>query len=260
MSNLIEITPEMFLLANGEGNKLDAKGKENTLRQICHSLGLNPAGVPIQFITLNGKLVPYFTRGATDQIRSRAGISTEIIDRSEIKGAYSVRVRVTLPDGRTDESTGAVNIEGLKGEALANALMKAETKAKRRATLSAVGLGMMDESEIPLEVHQAKPQVEMQRPGLVFQRPAPVAPKPEPAPVKAIDPFPADAEPAKPAPARPEQLKELVRLVKALDLNGPDLLKPYGAKASGELTGSQAAEIILDLQEQEKERKAIANG
>jgi hypothetical protein len=148
-----------------------------------------------------------------------------------------------------------VNIEGLKGEALANALMKAETKAKRRATLSAVGLGMMDESEIPLE---ARPQV--QAPRQMLSAPAQVVTKPEPAPVKAFDPFPADAEPAKPAPARPEQLKELVRLVKALDLNGPDLLKPYGAKASGELTGSQAAEIILDLQEQEKERKAIANG
>ncbi len=258
MADLIEITPEMFLLANGEGNKLDAKGKENALRQMCHSLGLNPAGVPIQFITLNGKLVPYLTRGATDQIRARAGISTEIVERATVQGAYSVRVKVIMPDGRTDESTGAVNIEGLKGEALANALMKAETKAKRRATLSAVGLGMMDESEIPTEGNQARPQVQAPRP--MLSAPAQVAAKSEPAPVKAFDPFPADAEPAKPAPARPEQLKELVRLVKALDLNGPELLKPYGAKVSGDLTGSQAAEIILDLQEQEKERKAIANG
>ena len=258
MADLIEITPEMFLLANGEGNKLDVKGKENALRQMCHSLGLNPAGVPIQFITLNGKLVPYLTRGATDQIRARAGISTEIVERATVQGAYSVRVKVTMPDGRTDESTGAVNIEGLKGESLANALMKAETKAKRRATLSAVGLGMMDESEIPTEGNQARPQVQAPRP--MLSAPAQVVTKSEPAPVKAFDPFPADAEPAKPAPARPEQLKELVRLVKALDLNGPDLLKPYGAKVSGDLTGSQAAEIILDLQEQEKERKAIANG
>ena len=258
MADLIEITPEMFLLANGEGNKLDAKGKENALRQMCHSLGLNPAGVPIQFITLNGKLVPYLTRGATDQIRARAGISTEIVERATVQGAYSVRVKVTMPDGRTDESTGAVNIEGLKGESLANALMKAETKAKRRATLSAVGLGMMDESEIPTEGNQARPQV--QAPRSMLSAPAQVVSKSEPAPVKAFDPFPADAEPAKPAPARPEQLKELVRLVKAIDLNGPDLLKPYGAKVSGDLTGSQAAEIILDLQEQEKERKAIANG
>jgi hypothetical protein len=42
---------------------------------------------------------------------------------------------------------GAVAIAGLKGEALANALMKAETKAKRRVTLSISGLGMLDETE-----------------------------------------------------------------------------------------------------------------
>ena len=258
MADLIEITPEMFLLANGEGNKLDAKGKENALRQMCHYLGLNPAGVPIQFITLNGKLVPYLTRGATDQIAANSGMSREVVDRSTIQGVHVVRAKAIMPDGRTDESTGAVNIEGLKGEALANALMKAETKAKRRVVLSIKGYGMMDESEIPTEGNQARPQV--QAPRSMLSAPAQVVTKSEPAPVKAFDPFPADAEPAKPAPARPEQLKELVRLVKALDLNGPDLLKPYGAKVSGDLTGSQAAEIILDLQEQEKERKAIANG
>jgi len=40
-----------------------------------------------------------------------------------------------------------VNIENLKGEARSNAMMKAETKAKRRVTLSICGLGMLDESE-----------------------------------------------------------------------------------------------------------------
>ena len=42
---------------------------------------------------------------------------------------------------------GVVSITGLKGENLANAMMKAETKAKRRATLSICGLGWMDEVE-----------------------------------------------------------------------------------------------------------------
>jgi hypothetical protein len=37
---------------------------------------------------------------------------------------------------------------GLKGDALANALMKAETKSKRRVTLSICGLGMLDETEV----------------------------------------------------------------------------------------------------------------
>lgn len=50
--------------------------------------------------------------------------------------------------GRTDCATGAVPLGNLKGEALANALMKAETKAKRRATLSICGLGLLDETEV----------------------------------------------------------------------------------------------------------------
>ncbi len=39
-------------------------------------------------------------------------------------------------------------IEGLKGEARANAIMKCVTKAKRRVTLSICGLGMLDETEV----------------------------------------------------------------------------------------------------------------
>ena len=41
-----------------------------------------------------------------------------------------------------------MSIGGLKGDALANGLMKAETKAKRRVTLSLCGLGMLDDSEV----------------------------------------------------------------------------------------------------------------
>jgi hypothetical protein len=47
-----------------------------------------------------------------------------------------------------DAATGAVSIGTLKGEAKANAIMKAETKAKRRVTLSISGMGWTDESEV----------------------------------------------------------------------------------------------------------------
>ena len=57
---------------------------------------------------------------------------------------FLVVAKVANKTGRTDVSTGAVSIGGLKGENLANALMKAETKAKRRATLSICGLGFLD--------------------------------------------------------------------------------------------------------------------
>jgi len=43
---------------------------------------------------------------------------------------------------------GALSLKGLNAEDRANAIMKAETKAKRRVTLSICGLGFLDESEI----------------------------------------------------------------------------------------------------------------
>ena len=49
-----------------------------------------------------------------------------------------------------------VPIEGLRGEALSNAMMKATTKAKRRVTLSLCGLGMLDETEVESIPHCAR--------------------------------------------------------------------------------------------------------
>jgi hypothetical protein len=52
------------------------------------------------------------------------------------------------PDGRMDESTGVVTLGNARGDNLCNAMMKAETKAKRRVTLSICGLSMLDETEV----------------------------------------------------------------------------------------------------------------
>ena len=51
-------------------------------------------------------------------------------------------------NGKEDSDIGAVSLIGLKGEAYANAIMKAATKSKRRVTLSISGLGLLDESEV----------------------------------------------------------------------------------------------------------------
>jgi hypothetical protein len=72
----------------------------------------------------------------------------ELIDRRTEGDLYEATARVHRPDGTQVDDVGVVPIAGLKGEAAANARMKAITKAKRRAVLSACGLGMLDESEI----------------------------------------------------------------------------------------------------------------
>ena len=58
-----------------------------------------------------------------------------------------VTVAVRDKTNREDIATGSVCLKGLGGENLSNAYMKAETKAKRRATLSICGLAVLDESE-----------------------------------------------------------------------------------------------------------------
>ena len=117
-------------------------------KAVCSSLSLNPLTKPFAYIQLNGKLTLYALKDCTDQLRTIHGISISILSREVIEGVYVVTAHAQRPDGRHDESTGAVPIDGIKGETRANALMKAETKAKRRATLSICGLGMLDESEV----------------------------------------------------------------------------------------------------------------
>jgi hypothetical protein len=117
--------------------------------RVCESLGLNPLTRPFEYITLNGKLTLYARKDATDQLRDIHGVSIPLITATKHEEDHLFVVVAQAEDryGRKDSGMGVVSIAGLKGENLANAMMKAETKAKRRATLSICGLGWMDEVE-----------------------------------------------------------------------------------------------------------------
>jgi len=112
-------------------------------------MGLDPYTKPFDLLRLNGKEILYCTRSGTQQLNKLHKVSHTITSRdtNAEAGVYIVTSKASLPDGRCTESIGAVNIAGLKGEMYANAIMKAETKAKRRATLDLLGLGVIDESE-----------------------------------------------------------------------------------------------------------------
>jgi hypothetical protein len=111
-------------------------------------VGLNPLTKPFDYLVLNSKLVLYANRGCAEQLRQIHNVNLTIKAREAVEGCFLVTCAASLPGGRTDESVGAVSLEGLKGEARANAMMKAETKSKRRVTLSICGLSLLDESEI----------------------------------------------------------------------------------------------------------------
>jgi hypothetical protein len=136
------------VVAAGDLSKLTAQERVAYYKATCDSLGLNPLTRPFEYIVLNGKMTLYARKDCTDQLRRLHHMSRCIISREVINGIYVVTARATMPSGEQDESIGAVSIEGLSKDALANALMKAETKAKRRVTLSIIGLGWLDESEI----------------------------------------------------------------------------------------------------------------
>jgi hypothetical protein len=137
------------VLLRGDLSKLSQQERNTYYMQTCRSLGLNPLTKPFEYIVLNGKMTLYAKRDACDQLRKVNGISVEVLSRDlDEDGLLTVAVRATDATGRKDEDYGVVNLGALKGEARANAIMKAVTKAKRRVTLSISGLGLLDETEV----------------------------------------------------------------------------------------------------------------
>lgn len=115
---------------------------------LCASVDVSPLGYP--FIAMKnqaGELFFYATRELGDQLRVKHRVNTRILAREREGDLYIVTVEARLPNGRTEEEQGVVDISGLKGQALGNAMMKASTKAKRRATLALCGLGVPSAEE-----------------------------------------------------------------------------------------------------------------
>jgi hypothetical protein len=136
------------VVVGGDLSKLTARQRLDYYSAVCESVGLNPLTRPFSYLTLSGRLVLYAGKEATDALRKKNEISVKIVSREQVEDIWIVTAQGTTPLGRTDESIGAVSIGGLRGEQKAHALMKCETKAKRRVTLSICGLGMLDESEV----------------------------------------------------------------------------------------------------------------
>jgi hypothetical protein len=135
------------VLLEGDLSRLSVEQRVAYYNRVCETLGLNPLTQPFKYLTLQGKLKLYALKDATEQLRKIHGVSITELSSQRLDDVFVVTAKAQDKAGRTDAATGAVPIGNLKGENLANALMKAETKAKRRATLSICGLGMLDETE-----------------------------------------------------------------------------------------------------------------
>lgn len=156
---------ESLVLA-GDISKMQPTQKVEYYNRFCQSLGLNPLTQPFQIIKFQGKEILYAKKDATEQLRKIYGVSIIKLEKQFENGLYIVTATAKDKTGKEDISTGAVVFENLKGDALANAIMKAETKAKRRVTLSICGLGMLDESELdtigsfqPIDIKETPAQI-----------------------------------------------------------------------------------------------------
>ena len=173
------------VVVGGDLSKLSSTERLLYYRQVCESIGLNPLTRPFQYITLNGRLTLYAGRDATDQLRKIHEVSITDLHAQKMDDLYVVVAKATDGKGRVDAATGAVSLAGLKGEAAANAMMKAETKAKRRVTLSLCGLGLLDESEVDSVPDATRVTVDTETGEIVT-----------PAPLAALTPAPVTGEAA----------------------------------------------------------------
>jgi hypothetical protein len=224
-------------LVTGDLSSLTPSQRVVLYQQTCSSLALNPLTTPFAYLRLNGKLILYATRNCTDQLRKVHNVDLQIVSREQIGDLYVVTTRARMANGRTDEDVAAVSIAGLRGEALANAMMKTTTKAKRRVTLSIVGLSMLDETEAETI------------PGARFE---PIAPPttedggdprtPDPAP-KPLPAAPADAPDPRPAGrlAAPVDQQLLADLDAAPPPSGP---APEGTGVTEQQLASISAHLL----------------
>lgn len=155
---------------------------------LCRHIGVDPIERPFMVFADGKKIVLYATRACTSALCRERRISRDLLSVEErtIAGQPVIiaRARATLLDGgRHDESTGVVPVmqaevewrDGANGKRYKNVVgwrmpdpneaanlpMKAETKAKRRAVLDLVGLGISDESEIDTIRGARRGQVDM---------------------------------------------------------------------------------------------------
>jgi len=126
------------------------------LWQYAEALGVDPKTKPFDLIPgQNGKLIIYANRACSDQLRQKHKLTIQELYSGPLqvgdeirKDVWITKVRVSSPDGRSEDHVGGVGVDGLVGESYANAIMKCATKATRRATIAFCGLGMLDETEV----------------------------------------------------------------------------------------------------------------
>ena len=145
-----DVSAELFnkLVLQGDLSQLTQTELVQYYVAVCNQVGIDPVTKPFDLLTLNNKKVLYPNKSCTAQLTAKYSPSVRIVSRERMGDVYCVVAEVTKRDGSCVQDQGVASFPSNGAEAQANAMMKATTKAKRRALLSAFGLGMLDESEV----------------------------------------------------------------------------------------------------------------
>lgn len=145
----------VHVLGTGDLSKLSDRGRVGHYLRLCRSLGLNELSRPFDWIFFKekenepAKLALYANQSCAAQLRRQHHMRVKITRREQVGDLFCCEATAYTPDGREDTSAKYVPVRGqrrdgssyqLSGAMLANAYMKAETGAKRRVTLSMIGL------------------------------------------------------------------------------------------------------------------------
>lgn len=156
--------------------------------QVCDAMGLDFRTRPLQYfeqLDHNNKrnLILYALRNAAAQLRKKYNLSVTLSSPEFSNDVVMFTATVAAAGNTVDSAVGAVSLKGLEGKEYADAIMAAQTKAKRRAILDAVGSGMLDESEVE---GMKGSVVEVTKEQLEGYVPIPPAPEPSSAPATEV--------------------------------------------------------------------------
>jgi len=140
------------IIENGDLSRLSTEERVRYVAKVCKDLKISPMTMPLQFLRLQGKLVLYVTRAATDQLAANARLTREIVDGPRVmdfagtKMLYAV-CRVTHPNGRAETATATVPLNDPL-----NGIMKVECVPLNSEILTRRGFKMYSELTIGEEV------------------------------------------------------------------------------------------------------------
>ena len=137
---------EVSAILSGNIGALSPIAQAAVIEYRCCQMKLDPLTNPLIKVQVKGsnKIILYARKEAAEQLRVAHGVTVTLISEQITPDFYKVVLNFKHADGREEPNAGVEAIGAAKGEGLANAMLKAWSKALRRGTLAITGAGVSD--------------------------------------------------------------------------------------------------------------------